>query len=321
MPYWECVTRSFRIAWARKYLWLIALFSGEAGGFSFNYSQSTSNTSSQTDFATFQNQVTTWLADHVALIVLVAVVWLLLVIAFFILAAVCEGATVRASAEHDAERPFGLGWAWRSGVGTMWVVIRFRLLFLLLYLPLFLLFAGFVVGVLAGLGHQNGGVVASFVGLGFLLVLIAIPYLIYLFLLDRLGTRAVVLEQLMAWPAIVRAHRLVFKRLGRTLLVWLLGIAVAIVVGIALACVFALIFAPLVLVGVAIGATNSTAVVPLVVVGVVVLFAISLVVQSFFAAQGSSYWTLAFRRLDIEYVPAPSYQFQPPPPAPPAPAQ
>ena len=86
MPYWECVTRSFRIAWARKYLWLIALFSGEAGGFSFNYSQSTSNTSSQTDFATFQNQVTTWLADHVALIVLVAVVWLLLVIAFYILA-------------------------------------------------------------------------------------------------------------------------------------------------------------------------------------------------------------------------------------------
>ena len=75
------------------------------------------------------------------------------------------------------------------------------------------------------------------------------------------------------------------------------------------------------LVGVAIGATNSTAVVPLVVVGVVVLFAISLVVQSFFAAQGSTYWTLAFRRLDIDYVPAPSYQFQPPPPAPPAPAQ
>ena len=28
--------------------------------------------------------------------------------------AIWEGATVRASAEHDAERPFGLGWAWQN---------------------------------------------------------------------------------------------------------------------------------------------------------------------------------------------------------------
>src|SRR5205807_992969 len=129
MHYWELVTRSFRIAWDHKYLWLIGLFSGEAGGSSFNYSQRSTGTT-QTP-AQFQQQVSTWLSDHLGLIIFLAVVWLVLIVAFFILAAICEGATVRASAEHDAERPFGLGMAWRAGLHTMWVIVRFRLLLLI----------------------------------------------------------------------------------------------------------------------------------------------------------------------------------------------
>ena len=109
MQYWDIVTRSFRISWDHKYLWLIALFSGEGGaGFNFSYNQRTTGTTVSP--AQFQQQVTTWISDHIGLIVFLIVLWLVLVIAFFILAAVCEGATVRAAAEHDAERPFGLGW-------------------------------------------------------------------------------------------------------------------------------------------------------------------------------------------------------------------
>jgi len=117
MPYWDVVMRSFRISWNHKYLWLIALFSGEGGGgFSFNYSQPSTGRGASPNFATIQQQVTTWVADHVALIVLLAILWLLLVIVFFILAAVCEGATVRASAEHDAERVHERGIERKVGV-------------------------------------------------------------------------------------------------------------------------------------------------------------------------------------------------------------
>src|SRR5947208_12258962 len=142
--------RSFRISWNHKYLWLIALFSGEGGGgFSFNYSQPSTGRGASPNFATIQQQVTTWVADHVALIVLLAILWLLLVIVFFILAAVCEGATVRASAEHDAERQFGLRWAWRSGRTPTWRIGRLRLPLPPLVLPVFLAPAALAPGIAA----------------------------------------------------------------------------------------------------------------------------------------------------------------------------
>ena len=297
MQYWDNVTRSFRIAWRHKYLWLIALFSGEGGaGFNSSFNQGTGGRTGTPSTAQIQQQVTTWVSEHVGLIVFLIVLWVVLAVAFFILAAVCEGATVRAAAEHDAERPFGLGWAWRSGVATMWVIIRFRLLLLALILPVVLILAGLVFGAVA-----------------------SIPYFIYLFFLDRFGSRAVILEQLGARAAIVRAHRLLFKRLGRALLVWLLAVAVSIVVGILFACVAALIAVPFALIGVALFASGSAAVVPLIVVGVLILLPIVLIVQGFLTAQGSTYWTLAFRRIELE-PPTPSY-YQPVQPAPPPPPQ
>lgn len=302
MPYWDIVTRSFRISWNHKYLWLIALFSGEAsgGGGGGSYFSPRSSRNSTPDFTAAQHQATTWLADHVALVVALVVLWLLLVIALFILGAVCEGATVRAAAEHDSERPFGLGLAWRSGIATMWVIVRFRLLLIALSLPVALLAIGLAAGIAVSVAKENSGAVVALVLLGLTLALIAIPYLIYLFFLDRLGARAAVLEQLGARAAIVRAHRLLFKRLGRSLLVWLVSILVGLVLGIALACVLGIVFIPFFLIGAALLAIGSVAIWPLAVIAVLVLLPISLVVGGFVAAQGSTYWTLAFRRLDLD---------------------
>src|SRR5207253_8832125 len=112
MPYWDVVMRSFRISWNHKYLWLIALFSGEGGGgFSFNYSQPSTGRGASPNFATIQQQVKTWVADHVALIVLLAILWLLMVFVFVILAPVCEVSTVCPSAEYVSDRYVGLGWS------------------------------------------------------------------------------------------------------------------------------------------------------------------------------------------------------------------
>ena len=170
MQYWDNVTRSFRIAWRHKYLWLIALFSGEGGaGFNSSFNQGTGSRTGTPSTAQIQQQVTTWVSEHVGLIVFLIVLWVVLAVAFFILAAVCEGATVRAAAEHDAERPFGLGWAWRSGVATMWVIIRFRLLLLALILPVVLILAGLVFGAVASIANNSGGASVGFVLPGILL--------------------------------------------------------------------------------------------------------------------------------------------------------
>jgi hypothetical protein len=319
VQYWEVVTRSFRISWNHKYLWLIALFAGEGGGggYNFNFSPPSSTgrpgtsvggseqVNGSADYAAFQHQVTTWLSDHIGLIVALLIVWLLFVVAFFILAAVCEGATVRASAEHDAERPFGLRMAWRVGVATMWVIVRFRLLIIALGLPVTIVVIALGVGIVLSFVNKNFGAGFGLIGLAVLIVILAIPYAIYLFFLDRLGSRAVVLEQLGARAAIVRAHRLLRKRLGRTLLVGLIGLAIGIAIGIALACIFAVISLPFALIGVIAYSTNSAAGVAILVLAVLILLPISLVVGGYFSAQGSTYWTLAFRRLDLDAPPPP----------------
>ncbi|HEY0830390.1 MAG TPA: hypothetical protein VGE99_04555 [Candidatus Dormibacteraeota bacterium] len=325
MPYWELVTRSFRIAWEHKYLWLIALFSGEGGGSSFNYSQRSSGTTQAP--AQLQQQASTWISDHLGLLVFLGIVWLVLVIAFFILGAICEGATIRASAEHDAERRFGLRMAWRTGLQTMWVIVRFRLLLIVLYLPLIVLIALWIVGLSVAIANGNRNATPLLLITGLFLVFLGLVYAVYLFFIDRFGSRAIVLEQRMAWAAIQRAHRLLFKRFGRSLLVLLLAIAVAIVLALALACFSLIVVVPLLAAGGFAGATGSGAGAAVLVVAFAILLPIFLVVAGFLAAQGSTYWTLAFRRLDFDFAPAfayPAYPGYPPatpaPPAPPAPA-
>lgn len=303
MPYWDIVTRSFTIAWKHRYLWLIAFFSGEAGGnFSFSYTQ---RTNQRPDLTTMQQQVTTWINDHLGLLIALAILWLVLVVALFILGAICQGATVRASAEHDAERPFGLRLAWTMGVHTMWVIVRFRLLLVLLYVPLVLLVAAWVVWLLITVASQNASALPGlFITLPILFVVFFV-YAVYLFFIDRFGTRSIVLEERKAIHAIARAHNLLFKRLGRSLLVWLLAIAVAFALGIVLLCFSAVLVLPIVIALAATAATGSGVFWVTLVVALIVLIPVYVVVYGFLGAQGSTYWTLAFRRLDVEYAPAP----------------
>lgn len=316
MPYWEIVTRSFRISWRHKYLWLLALFAGESGGgFSFNYNSptfpGTNGNNKSPDFGAVNQQVSHWLADNIGFIVAASVVFILIAIAFFVLAAVCEGAVVRAAAEHDAKRPFGLGLAWRTGRATMGAIIRFRLLLLALALPVLVVFATLAIGLVAAIVGNNGAVIAVLALIGVFFILASIVYVVALAFIDRLGARAVVLEQLGATAALGRGYRLLRKRLGRVLLVWLLSVAVGIVLGICFAIAGAILVVPAVVFAFAAYASGSSVWWLVIVFAVLILLPIVLVIQAFVAAQNSTYWTLAFRRLEID-VPALAYAYPPP---------
>jgi hypothetical protein len=315
MPYMDVVWRSFRISWRHKYLWLIALFSGEGGG-SFNFGsggggggRGSAPAAGNIDTTAVQDQIARFLTDYAGLIAVLVVAWVVLVVLFFILAAICEGATIRASAEHDAERPWTLGLSLRAGLHTLWAIVRFRLLLIAMGLPIVLLFIVLVAGTIIAIVNHSGVAVVPLVIGGILLVVAGIPLAIYIFFLDRLGSRALVLEQLGAVASIGRGHRLLIKRLGRALIVWLLSIATGIVVGIVAACLLAVVFVPLALIAGAAAANGSGPPVVLIVIGAVLLLPLSLVVGGFLSAQSATYWTLAFRRLDLDPQP-----FAPPPP-------
>jgi hypothetical protein len=194
-------------------------------------------------------------------------------------------------------------------MGTM---IRFRLLLIALGLPLLALFVALAVGFVAAIIGQNGGVIAALALFGFVFILAAIPYSILLFFLGRLGTRALVLEQLGAVDSLRRGYALVKKRLGRLLLVGLLAIAVGIVVGIGLAIIGLALVVPTVVITIAAHASGSSAWWLVIVLGVLILLPIFLVIAAFLATQSSTYWTLAFRRLEIDRAPAYAYSYPPP---------
>jgi hypothetical protein len=316
MPYWEIVTRSFKISWRHKYLWLLALFAGESGGgFNFNSGSFTppgSNGSNKApDLNAINQQVLPWLAHNSGLIVAAAVIFILMAIAFFVLAAVCEGAVVRAAAEHDAERPFGLGMAWRTGRATMGAMIRFRLLVLVLGLPVLIVFALLAIGLVAAIARNNAAAIAVLVLIGVLFILATIVFVVALTFVNRLGARAVVLEQIGATAALGRGYRLLRKRLGRVLLVWLLSVAVGIALGICVAIAGAVLVVPAVVIGFAAYASGSSAWWLVIVLAALILLPIFLVISAFLAAQSSTYWTLAFRRLEIDQ---PAYAYGSPPP-------
>ena len=324
MPYWEMVTSSFKISWRHKYLWLLAFFAGEAGGrFNFNTSSfrppGTNGSGKAPDLAAINQQVSDWLAHNAGLIVAASVLIILLAIAFFVVAAVCEGAVVRAAAEHDAERPFGLGLAWRTGRATMGAIIRFRLLLIALALPVLAVFLVLAIGLLAAIAGRNGAVIAVLVLIGILFILAAIVYGVALSFIDRLGARAVVLEQLGATAALGRGYRLLTKRLGRVLLVWLVSVVVGIALGIGFAIVGAILVVPAAVIAIGAYASGSSLWWLAIAFAVLILLPVVLAISAFLAAQGSTYWTIAFRRLEIDQPHAYAYpvpqspQAQPPP--------
>lgn len=303
MPYWQNVARSFQISWRHRYLWLLALFAGEGGGFSLSGSQGVRQPGAGPSGQNAQ-QIATWFNQHAGLLLVIGGISLVATIGLFILAAVCEGALIRGAAEHDSDRPFKLGAAWRSGVGTMWLIVRFRLLLIALVLPALIVFglliAGFVLAIV-----NNSVALAIVLGLvGLLFVLGLVVYSIYLSLLDRLGSRTAVLDQRAAIASLVAAHRLLVRRFGRLLLVWLISLGVGIVVGLAFFVAALVAGLPAIIAILVLVAGGPGWLWFVFALGVVIFAAVSIPLNAFLAAQASTYWTLSFRRLDMDTAPA-----------------
>jgi hypothetical protein len=325
MQYGEIISRSFTIMWRHRYLWLLAVLGGAdvgSGGFTggnpAGFGNLVNNSSSAPDPGQF-------LQDNLGPIVVIGVLVLLFFLAIFILSCVTTGALVRASAEHDAERAFGLGMAWRAGVGTFWSILLLRLIGLLWVVVVLAVIGTFVLLGFATYSSGSSGALAGVISLGILVGIVLVVVSIPVGLAFILAARAIVLEQRGAVAGLVRGFQLLRARLGRTLLAWLVQVAVGVGAGIILTIVFVIAFviAAVPIVAAYFAAGTGAAVMVGIPVGLVVL-AIILLASAMNGAYFSTFWTLAFRRMELETPPAPAYPqtayppYQPPPYQPPA---
>ena len=271
MQYGQLITRSLSIVWRWRYLWLLAILGGAdvgTGGFggSFSNVNSLRGPTGGRTVGRPSVQFTQFLQDNAGAIVALLVIVAILALAWFLLSCITTGALVRASAEHDADRPFRFGLAWQTGLGTFWPILGLRLLGLVFGLVAVAMVGLLVLlGFLAYAGGQSGSL-AAVVAVGTLFLLVLIPVAVVVGIVFILATRAVVLEQRGPIAALGRALRLFGERLGRTLLVWLIQVGVSIGVGIAVLLVLGLLF--LVLGGLVFGIALAAGPVGAIIVGI-----------------------------------------------------
>jgi hypothetical protein len=314
MDYLQILTRALAISWRHKYLWLLALFAGEATtiGLSFQSGSRGNNSYSNVSGQAVWNQLTTWVGSHAALLWTVGIVVGLVFVALFLLSAVANGALVKGGAEHDAERPFGLRQAWSAGVHSFRPVLGLKLFAFIVVASLVILIGGLVLMTIV---FGTGGAVAAAVVTGLLagiLLLAAIPFLIVFGVALVLGVRAIVLEGKGATEGLRTAIKLIWRRRGRVALFWLLvniaGFVASIVVGLAL------VVAAFPIVALTVGAYFAGGWLPAVATGLALGTAWLIVVVTFAGgvkAFTSTCWTVAYRRFDLETQPAVSTQPQP----------
>src|SRR5262245_22121798 len=283
--------------WRQRYLWLLALLGGAdvgtGSGFTFQAGLPS------IEYGVSAAQALPFLQNEFGSFILLGVL-LLVVLALFLLSCLTTGALVRASAEHDAERPFRLVLAWRTGLGTFWAILGLRMMVVAVAMV-----AVAVVGLLALAGYlaySDGGGIAltAVIVIGVLFVLVLIPAAGLFGIAVALATRAVVLEQRGPIASLRRGLHLLRIRLGRTLLVWLIQVVLSIGIStlvslptFALVAVFGGLVATI---GLTVGPPAAIAVgTP---IGLGLLAALALV-SSMSGAYFSTYWTLAFRRLEL----------------------
>jgi hypothetical protein len=308
MRYGEVIQRAFSIVWRNRYLWFLGVLGGGLGGAaqlpSFNYTVTQNSTVIQPAAAPpgVQGAIDALGSAGLlyAIVVIAVVVVLLVVIVAPVISSIALGALVWASAMHDAGQPAGLGSAWRVGVSRFWKVLGLRVLSLLAGLAGLAAFGLPVIGfIVAVANHANGALVAVLA----LYSVIAVPALICgsiaLTLVTVLATISVVTERSGVVGAIGRGISLFRRRFGRTLAVWGialgLGLASAVVLGVALAVVGSI----LVISVIVMFAFSHVAGILMGVLFGLALFATLLVMGGVVGAYFTAYWTLAFRRLEL----------------------
>ena len=309
MPYTELLRRSLHIAWRNRWLWLLALFAGEAGGgggsggFGGNpFPGGNFQRGGQAPPAAGLPDLTPvrqWIQDHAGLLVAAAVILVLAWIVLFILSCACAAAEVSGVQEIDGGRPSGLRRAWSLGRERFWPVLRLRLALLLLGLAA-LAFLGLVLAaglVLALAGNFVGLFVVVCLGISALFTLVVAAFA--LSLLIPIALRSAVLEDRPGWRALRRAYGLTMARPGRVLACWGLMVACQLGYGLVAGIAAVVVAVPALL---AVGAAIAAGQVALAIIPgglIVLLLVVALVVASAaFRAFYSTFWTLAFSRLE-----------------------
>jgi hypothetical protein len=322
VEYGEIIGGAWRMTWRNRGLWLLGLFaggaSGSCSGTSFNSGPPTGSESTGAFGPSLDTYVEAIVAGIAAILpflivigVILAVIWL----AFWLLSVACTAAVIAGGDEAAAGRPVSLGAAWSRGSSAFGRLFSLQLMWLVLWI---VVIGSILLLTINSLPSQPRPAAAWLRWLFNLLGVLAVVSILgsLLSIVLAYAQRAIVLDGAGALDAIGAGTRLVRQRLGTSLLVWLIGLALAIGGGIAVVIALILVALPTLLVGAILGFLANLAGVS----GLAVTFGLLALILVVALVIGSAvlntylwhYWTLAYLRLTGALATAAA----PPPPAP-----
>jgi membrane-anchored glycerophosphoryl diester phosphodiesterase (GDPDase) len=243
-----------------------------------------------------------WIADNLVLF-LTAVISVVVVLAliFLVLSIISHGALAESVAALHRGETRGFGSAFRVGTANFWRVLGLKVLFFLIALGLILvIFLPVVLGALAAFSLTDStGLRVLAVVLGVLFVFVALIVVFLPFaIVNQFGLRELVVSRRRITESIAGGFRLFRRNIGRSLLVWLIQLAV--MLGLGIAVLVALVIFGAILLGPAIAlfaTDHGTAGVVAGVVGGVLFLVPVFVISGAIGAFNHAYWTLAYLRL------------------------
>ena len=306
MNYGDLIKDAFWITLRNRYLWFFGFFAGGTSA-NFNLPSVRSGRFDDNDFER-RASVPVVLAQagqdafgEVTLIVAIIAMVVLIVLLFIILSLISQGALAESVAALDRGERRRFSSTWRAGVSNFWRVLAYFVLFILISLG-FLLAIGVPLALLvAGVyfGTESSGaliltiVLAALVGFG-LLIVVFVP----LGIVAQFALREIVVRREGVVGSIGSGYRLFRSNLGRSLLIWLIQLAIWIGAGVVLLILLLLLglilFLPTIFLAVA---EYVTAALATGVVAGLILLPLLLVAVGALGTFNHSYWTLAYLRL------------------------
>ena len=308
MNYGDLIRDAFTITLHNRYLWFFGFFVGGTGsnfGGNFgNFNPGNFNPDnfqrSGADLSGLAAQVGQGLSNAVLIFGIVVVV-LLIVLLFIIMATISQGALADSVAAIDRGEGRRFGSAFASGTGNFWRVLGYYVVFFLVALGL-LVVIGIPVALLIGgtfaATQSVGARVSIAVVVGILAVLLLIVVFVPLSIIAQYALRDIVVRRGRVLGSVGSGYTLFRHNIGRSLLLWLIQIGLAIGTGIAFLLLLLIVGLVLALPAIVLAVAGLS-------VGVWIAGGIALVIfiPLFLVAAGAigtffhAYWTLAYLRL------------------------
>jgi hypothetical protein len=229
---------------------------------------------------------------------------LLIALFFIILAIISQGALADSVAALDRGQGRRFGSAFTTGMGNFWRVLGYYVVFFLIALGLLVLIAIPVALLIGGTfaATQSTGVrVSVAVVLGILAILLLIVVFIPFSIVGQYALREIVVRRERVLGSVGSGYGLFRHNIGRSLLIWLIQLGLAIGIGIAF--ILLLLIVGLVLfiptIGLAVAGYSMGAWIAGVPAGLIV-FLLLLVAAGAIGTFSHAYWTLAYLRLTPE---------------------